>query len=91
MSNDEFEDYEEEDEDFLTEHDLIIAFHPDADEFTVVMPEDRRLTRYQHQKLEEVALLSDPSFVLSLVIWVELKLKLFTLYLKSLVNPESMD
>ena len=89
MSNEEFDEYE--DEDFLCEQDLIIAFHPDADEFTVVMPEDGRMTRYQHQKLEEVALLSDPSFVLTFVIWIELKLKLLALYLKETFNPESMD
>jgi hypothetical protein len=77
--------------DALTEHDLIIAFHPDADEFSVVMPEDGRLTRFQHQKLEEVALLSDPSFVLKGVMWIELKFKLFILYLRETFSPDSQD
>lgn len=84
MSNQ--DDYEDdyEDNDFPTEQDLIIAFHPDADEFTIVMPEDGRLTRYQHEKLEEIALLSEPSFVLKFVLWIELKFKLLSLTISDL-------
>lgn len=78
MSN----EYEENDDDLtMCEDDLIVAFHSDMEEFTIVMPEDGRLTRYQHQKLEEIALLSEPSFVLKFVLWIELKFKLLSLYI----------
>jgi hypothetical protein len=105
MNNDELDfekDGDEDDEVDYDEHletaighmdfyqDIIMIIKKDGN--TIIIPSfDDKISKDQHDYMEKIFVINDPSFFLRFIMWIELLLKYLFLYLKDQIEKANQE